>query len=52
MRALEFDLQKTLVRINETEKIVESRSYDIRTKSVQLDDTEREIARIKDINSQ
>ena len=52
MKALEFDLQKTLVRINETEKIVESRSYDIRTKSVQLDDTEREIFRIKDLNSQ
>ena len=52
MKALEFDLQKTLVRINETEKIVESRSYDIRTKSVQLDDTEREISRIKDLNSQ
>jgi chromosome segregation ATPase len=52
MRALEFDLQKTIVRINETEKIVESRSYDIRTKSVTLDDTEREISRIKDLNSQ
>jgi hypothetical protein len=52
MRSLEFDLQKTVVRINETEKIVESRSYDIRTKSVQLDDTEREISRIKDLNSQ
>ena len=52
MKALEFDLQKTLVRINETEKIVESRSYDIRTKSVQLDDTESEISRIKDLNSQ
>ena len=34
MKALEYDLQKTMVRINETEKVVESRSYDIRQKSV------------------
>ena len=52
MNALEFDLQKTLVRINELEKIIEAKSYDIRTKTVQLDDTEREIARIKDLNAQ
>jgi len=52
MKALEFDLQKTLLRIDETNKIIESRSYDIRQKSVQLQDTEQEIARIKDLNAQ
>jgi len=43
--------KKTLLRINETEKLIEARSYDIRTKQTQLDDTEREIARIKELNS-
>lgn len=52
MKALEFDLQKTLLRIDETNKVVESRSYDIRQKSVQLEDTEKEIARVKDLNAQ
>lgn len=52
IKALDFDLQKTMIRIGETEKVVESRSYDIRQKSVALDDTEREIARVKDLNAQ
>lgn len=30
IKALDFDLQKTMIRINETEKVVESRSYDLR----------------------
>lgn len=33
-------------------KIIESRSYDIRNKTIQLDDTEKELARIRDLNSQ
>ena len=52
MKALEFDLQKTLLRIDETNKIIESRSYDIRNKATNLQDHEREIARIKDLNGQ
>jgi hypothetical protein len=51
-KALEFDLQKTLVRIDEQNRAVEARSYDIRNKNVSLDDTEKEIARVKDLNSQ
>lgn len=51
MKALEYDLQKTMLRIHETEKCVEARSYDIRNKQAQLDDTEREIARVKELNS-
>jgi len=50
-KALEFDLQKTLVRIDEQNRLVEQRSYDIRNKSTSLDDTEKEISRIKDLNS-
>ena len=33
-KALEYDLQKTLVRCSEIEKTVEGRSYDIRNKQV------------------
>jgi hypothetical protein len=51
MKALEFDLQKTLIRINEIEKIVESRNYDIKNKNVNLNESEREIARMKDLNN-
>jgi len=52
IKALDFDLQKTMIRIGETEKVVESRSYDLRNKSIALEDTEREIARVKDLNAQ
>jgi septal ring factor EnvC (AmiA/AmiB activator) len=52
LKALEFDLQKTLIRIAETEKVVEARNYDIRNKSAQLSDTEKECARVKDLNNQ
>ena len=52
IKALDFDLQKTMIRIGETEKVVESRSYDIRQKSVALQDSEHEIARVKDLNGQ
>ena len=51
LKALDFDLQKTLVRIGDTDKVVEARSYDIRNRQQQLDDTEREIARLKDLNN-
>lgn len=51
IKALDFDLQKTMIRINETEKVVEGRSYDLRQKSVALEDNEREIARVKDLNA-
>ena len=49
---MEFDLKKTQVRIQETEKVVESCSYDIRSKQTNLEDTQREISRMKDLNSQ
>lgn len=52
MKALEFDLQKTLIRIDELNKLVEARSFEIRNKNVSLDDNEKEIARMKDMNSQ
>ena len=51
-KALDYDLNKTLVRIDEQNKVIESRSYDIRNKNVSLEDTEKEIARVRDLNSQ
>ena len=51
LKALEFDLQKTIVRNGETEKIVEARTFEIKSRQQQLDDTEREIARLKDLNN-
>ena len=51
LKALEFDLQKTIIRNGETEKVVEARSFEIRSRQQQLDDTEREIARLKDLNN-
>ena len=44
MRALEYDLQKTLVRIDESNKAVEARSFEIRNKGLNLNDNEQEIA--------
>ena len=51
LKALEFDLQKTIVRNGECEKIVEARTFEIKSRQQQLDDTEREIARLKDLNN-
>jgi chromosome segregation ATPase len=40
-----------LVRIEETNKAVEARTFEIRNKSVQLGDNEKEIGRLRDINA-
>jgi hypothetical protein len=45
-KALEFDLQKTLVRIDDQNRAVEQRSFEIRNKTTSLDDTEKETARL------
>jgi chromosome segregation ATPase len=52
MRALEYDLQKTMVRIEETNKSVEQRTFEIRNKGLNLNDNEQEVARLRDLNSQ
>jgi predicted nucleic acid-binding Zn-ribbon protein len=51
MKGLEYDLQKTVIRIDETNKNVEARTFDIRNKQVSLQDNENEIARLREINS-
>lgn len=49
-KALEFDLQKTLMRIEDLNKSVESRTFETRQRNNNLDDVEREIARLREIN--
>lgn len=51
MKGLEYDLQKTVIRIDETNKNVEARSFDIRNKQVSLQDNENEIGRLRELNS-
>ena len=51
MKGLEYDLQKTVIRIDETNKGVEARTFDIRNKQVSLQDNENEIGRLREINS-
>jgi len=51
-KALEYDLQRTLIRIDEQSKVIDSASYDVSNKNTGLEDNEREIARIRNLNSQ
>lgn len=51
-KALEYDLQKTLIRIDEQTKVISAATYDINNKDTSLEDDEREIARIRSLNSQ
>jgi chromosome segregation ATPase len=51
MKALEYDHQKTVIHIDETNKCVEARAFDIRNKTVSLQDNENEIGRLREINS-
>jgi regulator of replication initiation timing len=50
-KALEYDLQKTLIRIEETNKAVEARSFEIRNQNVSLQDNEKEVARLRELNA-
>lgn len=49
-KALEYDLQKTLVRIEELNKGVEFKTYECRNRQNHLNDYEKEVARLRDIN--
>lgn len=51
-KALEYDLQRTLIRIGEQQKVIDSATYDIQNRNTSLEDNEREIARVRDLNSQ
>lgn len=38
------------MRIEDTQKLIDARSYDLRNKSILLDDVQKEIARCKELN--
>lgn len=50
LKALDFDLSRAQLRIEDTQKLIDARSYDLRNKQILLDDVQKEIARIKDLN--
>eukprot|EP00347_Sterkiella_histriomuscorum_P001800 403370630 len=50
LKAIDFDLSRTQLRIEDTQKLIDARSYDLRNKQILLDDVQKEIARIKDLN--
>lgn len=51
MKALDFDLSRSQLRIEDTQKLIDARSYDLRNKQILLDDVQKEIARVRELNS-
>lgn len=50
-KALDMDLNRTMGAVADTDKAVEARSFEIRNRQVALGEAERELARLKDINT-
>ena len=48
---LDYDLSRVNLRIDDTQKVIDARSYDLRNKQLLLDDIQKEIARSKDLNN-
>lgn len=51
LKGLDFDLARTQARIEDTEKLLDVRSADLRSKQLALEDAERELARIREENN-
>lgn len=51
LKNLDFEVSRTQSRIEETQKLVDQRSADLRSKQLSVEDTERELARVRDANS-
>jgi len=51
LKALEYDVSRVNLRIEDTQKVIDARSYDLRNKQLLLEDVQKEIARQKDINA-
>jgi hypothetical protein len=51
IKALDYDLSKTQARIEDEQKFIEGRNYELRNKQILLDDSEKEIGRLKESNS-
>lgn len=44
-------MSRVHLRIDDTQKIIDARSYDLRNKQLLLDDVQKEIARHRDLNA-
>ncbi len=51
LKSLDFELSRTQARIEDTQKLLDCRSADLRNKQVALEDTERELGRVREENS-
>ena len=51
LKGLDYDLSRVHLRIDDTQKLIDARSYDLRNKQLLLEDVQKEIARNKDLNS-
>jgi hypothetical protein len=51
LKGLDYDMSRVNLRIDDTQKIIDARSYDLRNKQLLLDDVQKEIARAKDMNA-
>ena len=51
LKNLDFELQRTQQRIEDTQKLIDVRSADLRAKQASLQDSENELARLRDLNN-
>ena len=51
LKGLDFENSRTQCRIEDTQKLLDARSGDLRAKQMALEDTERELARIRAENA-
>lgn len=51
LRQLDAELARTNSRIEDTQKLIDARSAELRNKQISLEDTDRELARVRDSNA-
>lgn len=51
LKGLDYDLSRVHLRIDDTQKVIDARSYDLRNKQLLLEDVQKEILRNKDLNA-
>jgi hypothetical protein len=51
LKGLDYDMSRVNLRIEDTQKVIDARSYDLRNKTLLLEDCQKEIARQKDVNA-
>lgn len=51
LKGLDYELSRSQLRIEDTQKLIDARAYDLRNKQILLDDVQNEIARLKEMNA-